>query len=132
MDIDQRLEHSEADEPEVEMAFRSLPEFVEHLATMYRRPVGTGNGMGRWCPEWWKHPEAISRLESLWRAYENLRQGAGTEMSSYWRDHVDHHMRVLLSSDGPFKFCSADEGHDPTRPKKLPLSPPPTGLFDPM
>jgi len=40
-----------------------LDEFVrEQLASMYRRAL---DGTQRiWCPEWWRHAEAISRLEA--------------------------------------------------------------------
>ncbi len=26
-----------------------------------------------WCPLWWRHPEALHRLHTLWRTYEELR-----------------------------------------------------------
>ncbi|MGJ3192225.1 DUF4913 domain-containing protein [Paenarthrobacter sp. FR1] len=63
-----------------------------------------------WCPQWWKHAEAISRFESLWRAWEYLRLDGTTGMSVRWRDYADHHMNELLSSDGPFKGCNPDDG----------------------
>ncbi len=25
-----------------------------------------------WCPQWWRPPKAVSRVESLWRAWETL------------------------------------------------------------
>jgi hypothetical protein len=64
-----------------------------------------------WCPEWWRHAEAISRLEALWRVCEHLRLDPATGMSVWFRDHADHHMAVLLDSEGPFKRCSVDKGH---------------------
>lgn len=75
-------------------------------------------GGATWCPQWWKHAEAISRLEALWRAWEFLRLDGTTGMGVWWRDNTDHHMSVLLSTDGPFKGCTPDDGH---RPKLAPL-----------
>ncbi|WP_370460793.1 DUF4913 domain-containing protein [Pseudarthrobacter sp. GA104] len=49
-----------------------------------------------WCPRWWNRPEAISRLEALWRAWEHLRLDGATGMTVWWRDHATHHMGILL------------------------------------
>lgn len=81
-----------------------------------------------WCPQWWRHPEAIIRLEALWRAWEHLRLEPATGMSVWLRDHADHHMTVLLDPDGPFKDCRPDKGHG-ARLEPLPLDQPPEGLF---
>jgi hypothetical protein len=116
----------EADEPP-ELYYPTLPVFVaELLLPMYRRPLG-GGGV-TWCPEWWRHAEAIARLEALWRAWEHLRLDPATGMSVWFRDHADHHMAVLLNADGPFKGCSKDKGHGERLPA-LPLTAPPEGLF---
>jgi hypothetical protein len=113
-----------------ELFYASLDEFVrEQLAPMYRRAL---DGTQRtWCPEWWRHAEAISRLEALWRAWEHLRLDPATGMSVWFRDHADHHMAVLLDSDGPFKRCSPEKGHNERQLEPLPLVDPPAGLFPP-
>jgi hypothetical protein len=100
----------------------SLNEFVETiLLPLYRRSL---EGHERaWCPEWFKHAEAVLRLDALWRAWEHLRPEPALGMSVWMRDHLDHHMPVLLDSDGPFKRCSSDRGHRPLEP--LPSAPPP-------
>jgi hypothetical protein len=52
-----------------------VEEFVrEQPAPMYRRALD-GTQRTR-CPEWWRHAEAISRVEALWRAWEQLRLDA--------------------------------------------------------
>jgi hypothetical protein len=87
--------------------YQSLGEFAGWLLAVYRRST---RGQARvFCPQWWKHPEAVVRMDSLWRAFEQLRQDPGTGLSVFWRDHVDHHMTVLLDADGPFKGC--EDGH---------------------
>lgn len=111
-----------ADEEPPEPYFPDLMTFVkDYLSPMYRRALsGTAT---TWCPEWWKHSEAIARLEALWRAWEFLRLDPHTGMSVWFRDHADHHMGVLLSSDGPFKGCKPESHGE--RLKPLPLTPPP-------
>jgi hypothetical protein len=111
-----------------ELFYSSLEEFVrEQLAPMYRRAL---DGTQRtWCPEWWRHAEAISRLEALWRAWEHLRLDPATGISVWFRDHADHHMAVLLDSEGPFKRCSVEKGHGERQLEPLPLVDPPAGLF---
>ena len=90
-------------EPAAVCYYRSLGEFAGWLLQVYRRST---RGQARvFCPQWWKHPEAVARMDALWRAFEQLRQDPGTGMSVFWRDHADHHMTVLLDADGPFKGC---------------------------
>lgn len=109
-----------------ELYYPDLVAFVsQQLIPMYRRPLG-GQGV-TWCPEWWRHAEAIARLDALWRAWEHLRLDAATGASVWFRDHADHHMAVLLSADGPFKGCKPD-GHAERLPA-FPLTDPPAGLF---
>jgi hypothetical protein len=120
------LEESQADEPPA-LFYGSVVEFVsKQLVPMYRRDM---EGTHRtWCPEWWRHAEAIARLEALWRAWEHLRLDPTTGMSVWFRDHADHHMQVLLDSEGPFRRCSIEKGHS-DRLEALPLEEPPKGLF---
>lgn len=107
--------------------YGSTLEFVrEQLVPMYRRNMEVTHRS--WCPEWWRHAEAIARLEALWRAWEHLRLDPTTGMSVWFRDHADHHMAVLLDSDGPFRRCSIKDGHS-DRLEPLELVDPPEGLF---
>ncbi|MEV4991616.1 DUF4913 domain-containing protein [Pseudarthrobacter sp. LMD1-1-1.1] len=118
----------ENDEDAPELFYPNVAEFVSNkLAISYRRQLNVQGGV-TWCPQWWKHAEAISRLEALWRAWEFLRLDGTTGMSVWWRDHADHHMSVLLSADGPFKGCTPDDGHR-TKLTPLPCEEPPPGLF---
>ena len=58
-----------------------------------------------WCAQWWRHAEAVARLQAIWLAWEELR-GEPTGMSVWWRDHADPHMGQLTHPDGCFKGCS--------------------------
>ncbi|MFC3690464.1 DUF4913 domain-containing protein [Aquipuribacter hungaricus] len=110
--------------------YGSVDEFVRlYLRLVYRRRIdGTHR---RWAARWWEHEEAIIRLEALWRAWEHLRLDPATGMSVWWRDHADHHMRVLMDPDGPFADIDVDEtGHNTSRRgDPLPYEAPPPGLF---
>ena len=54
-----------------EPKYRAVEPWVQyHFAPMYSRNVGN---KWRWCRQWWKHAEAISRLEALWRSWEAAR-----------------------------------------------------------
>jgi hypothetical protein len=66
VDVDLEPVDAGAEEP-VALVYPTVEAFVrEQLAPMYRRAVD--GGAMTWCPEWWRHAEAISRLEALWRA----------------------------------------------------------------
>jgi hypothetical protein len=108
-----------------QLFFGSVDEFVrEKLRFTYARRVGA-QGPNRWSAEWWKSAEAISRLDSLWRAWEALRLEGTFGMSSWWRDHADHHMRMLMSPEGPF----ADSRDTNGQGEPLPYKAPPAGMF---
>lgn len=109
--------------------YASLPEFVaELLIPMYRRSLNSQDVT--WCAQWWRHAEAITRLDALWRAWEHLRLDPATGISVWLRDHLDHHMAILLSVDGPFKGCTPDQ-HAKRPVPPFPLQQPPDGLFAP-
>ncbi len=94
-----------------EPLYRAVEPWVrEHFARMYIRP---GPGVYRWCSQWWRHAEAISRLESLWRTWEVARLNS-VGMSAWYRDHLDHHLPILLGSAGPFAACSLERHQDQT------------------
>jgi hypothetical protein len=123
-------EHSHG-EPAAELVYDSAVEFfVELLAPSYVREVNEGAAFA-WCSEWYKHPEALIRMESIWRAWEHLRLEPALGISTWWLNHVDPHMRVLMDKEGPFKKCAYD-GHKPPRAAglaALPHSEPEAGIF---
>ena len=122
------IDASDGDEEPPALYFPNVEVFVrELLAPTYRRSL---DGRHRtWCPQWWRHAEAITRLEALWRAWEHLRLNPALGISTWLRDHADPHMATLLDPDGPFKGCSPDKGHG-VRLDPLPCDTAPSGLFD--
>lgn len=110
-DFDDDFENApaSADEPVTSLYPSSAEWFTAWLTPNYIRQVETG--ALRWCPQWWKHGEATSRIEALWRAWELARRDAGSEMSLWWLLHADPHMAALLDAEGCFSRCSATKGH---------------------
>jgi hypothetical protein len=112
------------DEDRARPMFDRLDDWVNHwLLAVYVRSTDGANVT--WCPKWWLHPEAYVRLDALWRTWEHLRLQPGTGMSVFMRDHLDHHMAVLLSHGGPFEGCKAS-GHGEHLPAQLPTELMPT------
>ena len=111
--------------PGPNLFFGSVDELLrEKLRSTYARRVGP-QGPNRWSATWWKHPEAISRLVALSQAWEALRLEPTFGISVWWRDHADHHMRMLMSPEGPFA-TSRDRNSDGD---PLPYAAPPAGMF---
>jgi hypothetical protein len=100
----------------------------ERLIHLYRRRVGGGNAADRWAADWWNYPEAIARLEAMWRAWEHLRLDGATGSSRWWIEHADHHMPILMSLDGP--FAKSEDSNKPG--DTLPYTPLQEGLFPDM
>jgi hypothetical protein len=122
--------HSHA-EPEPELVYSSAVEFfADLLAQSYVREVNEGAAFA-WCPEWYKHPEALIRMEAVWRAWEHLRLEPALGVSTWWLNHADPHMRILMDKEGPFKKCAYD-GHKTPAPDRtaLPHKSPEAGIFD--
>jgi hypothetical protein len=80
----------------------------------------------RWCPQWWRHAEAITRLTALWQSWEAMRLQPGTGIANWLRDHLDHQLPILLGRSGPFAQCSEEEHIDP---RIAAAEPPPFGWW---
>jgi hypothetical protein len=82
-------------------------------------------GAARWCATWWRHPEAVVRLEALWRTWEVLRLDPAFGMATWLREHLDPQRGVLFGDEGPFQACDGHAAHHP--PPDLPAEPAPPG-----
>ncbi|MET3937022.1 DUF4913 domain-containing protein [Arthrobacter sp. OAP107] len=65
-------------------------------------------------------PEAVCRIEALWRVWEHLRMDGATGMSVWWKDHADQHMSILLDPRGSFHRWDMKSHREPEHlePKK--------------
>ncbi|MBG6181852.1 DUF4913 domain-containing protein [Arthrobacter sp. CAN_A1] len=119
-----------ADEPAELVYSNPLEFFVSILSPSYVREVNGGSEFV-WCPQWYKHVEALSRVETVWRSWEHLRLEGALGLSTWWLNHADPHMRVLMAPNGPFKKCIYD-GHAPrdrAELLRLPHTDPEEALF---
>jgi hypothetical protein len=90
----------------------------QYFLPMFCRPQG---GSLRWCPKWWLHPEAVTRLTGCWLSWEAFRLDPATGISDWLRDHLDYHLSVLTDQRGPFFQCSPEGGH--IAPRRFPSDP---------
>ena len=87
-----------------EPVYTAVEDWVtDHFLPMFRRTLG---GEYRWCGCWWRHNEAVSRLTALWHAWEVLRLQPGTGIATWYRDHLDHQLPILMGARGPFYQCT--------------------------
>ena len=87
-------------------AYETLDSWVEEYFTVvFSRPIG---GEIRWCPQWREHPEAVTRLEALWRSWETLRLEPNLGMASWLTGCLDPQQPIFLGRSGPFAQCSVD------------------------
>ncbi len=63
--------------------------------------------------QWWEHDEAVSRLKALWHAWEVLRLQPGTGIGTWYREHLDHQLPILMGARGPFYQCSETVHREP-------------------
>ena len=108
-----------------QLFYSNVLEFVADRFRYFVRVSGPDSGRV-WCPSWFRHPEALSRLDSVWRAWEFLRFDPALGMSNWWLHHADPHVQALMDPvTGPFAHCV--DGHQPEVP--LPLDDAPDGVF---
>ena len=100
-----------AAEDKAQPMYLDLGEWVsDHFIPVFRRTLG---GQYRWCAEWWRHDEAVSRLKALWHAWEVLRLEPGTGIGTWYREHLDHQLPILMGARGPFYQCSETVHREP-------------------
>ena len=117
--------------------FDLMPAFLEwveeHLTVV--EYTHSDKSTAAWCPEWWKHPEAVERLWASFEAREQARQDAAAHMdalSDWWLMHWDRHAAILFDAKaGPFRKCDRILGHlhdsDGVEEQRVPYYTPPEG-----
>ena len=70
------------------------------------------------------HPEAVVRLEAMWRAWEKMRREDPLAGIAKWFVEIgDPMMRELLDPDGPFKGCNETRHREKSEDMSLPTVP---------
>lgn len=104
--------------------------WVRHLLiAVYGREV---TSTAPWCPEWWRHPEAVAHLHGLFLAWESM-TGVGSDAigPAIWhRDYLGPTMTALRDPSGPFAGCKVGAHRDKQPPTIADREgPPATGSF---
>ncbi|MCK8674864.1 DUF4913 domain-containing protein [Rhodococcus sp. IITD102] len=75
-----------------------------------RRRISDNDGGLSWDPRWWAYPEVVARLTALHQAWEEARMSDSmSAMSSWWIQHLEPHLRVILDGDtGPMANAKSD------------------------
>ncbi|WP_446225106.1 DUF4913 domain-containing protein [Nocardia sp. IBHARD005] len=76
-----------------------------------RSATSTANGAICWCSHWFEHPEAVTVLWSLRRAWLEAVVQPGAAMAVYFRDFFYPLLNTLTNPAGPFYACTPDN-HD--------------------
>ncbi len=120
-----------AGDPGPQLMYPTVEAWVtDFLTHSYARDVTEPGTHHHWCSQWWKHSEALDRLDGLWRAWEALRRDPTTGPITWWINYADPTMTILLSRDGPFARCRRTQHAGPEAlVPPLPLVEAPSGLF---
>ena len=116
------IESQEKEAPDVPtlVYHDSIEWFEQYWCYVYRRETSTRSPL--WCEEWWKHPEALTRIELMWRSWEAARQSDSMTGVAAWMVNIaDPMMAQLLSPEGTFKGC-IDAEHVDRENEELTLS----------
>lgn len=75
-----------------------------------RRRISDNDGGLSWDARWWAYPEVVARLTALHQAWEEARASDSmSAMSSWWIQHLEPHLRVILDGDtGPMANAKSD------------------------
>lgn len=83
-----------------------------------------------WCPQWWRHNEAIAILDALWMAWEGARLDEQPDAMLLWWERAIGLLHHLTSPDhGPFAGCTSRRHQIQDGDLALPHDPEPPGWF---
>ncbi|ACY24050.1 hypothetical protein Gbro_4937 (plasmid) [Gordonia bronchialis DSM 43247] len=136
-DTDDAFAWDDTDEPQPEpepdtppRRFGSVDEWVDQwLSEVIHNSF---NREHRWCAQWWRHEEVVTRLVALWDGWEGARISEDPlAMSGWWVYHFDAHWRALTAENGPLHLCSPEQHVSHGERRNLPHVPMPRGWLTP-
>lgn len=87
-----------------EPVYSSLSAWVDgYFRVIFARSIG---GEIRWCNQWQEHPEALTRLEALWRSWEALRLDTALGVATWLTSYLDPQLATLFGRSGTFTQCT--------------------------
>lgn len=98
-------EDLEDEEEEVALQYETVFDWFEEVFSELVERHVTDASDKKWCAHWHEHPEVFVRITALWRSWEHLSTDPDTGMSVWMRDHLDHHLNVIISPTGPLERC---------------------------
>jgi hypothetical protein len=104
-------EASEPKQEKKEPKYQNVVEFVHgFFLPVIRRRISDSDGGLSWDARWWAYPEVVARLTALHQAWEEARASDSmSAMSSWWIQHLEPHLRVILDGDtGPMANAKSD------------------------
>ncbi|WML60961.1 DUF4913 domain-containing protein [Rhodococcus sp. AH-ZY2] len=102
---------TESQQEKKEPKYPNVMEFVHgFFLPVIRRRISDNDGGLSWDARWWAYPEVVARLTALHQAWEEARASDSmSAMSSWWIQHLEPHLRVILDGDtGPMANAKAD------------------------
>ncbi|MFD5177857.1 DUF4913 domain-containing protein [Nocardia sp. NPDC058379] len=102
---------------------------VEHIGKWAQRKLARTSGSVTgwlWCSQWFEHPEAVTILWLLRRAWLEAVTQPGAALFAYFRDCCYPALRLIGDPTAPFHACTHDEHKDNLSVPVYPL-----GIFDP-
>ena len=78
----------------------------------------------RWCAQWYRHPEAVTRLRLVYETYRVAQAGSAHEFVRWLTGVFEPQLAALLDPRGPFARCSPHrhERHDGLRVERNPTA----------
>lgn len=71
-DPEEEIKQEETGAAEPELLYSDAPTwFEDYLSYVYRRDLGQSTTL--WCDRWFDRPEAMTRMQTLWRSWEAAR-----------------------------------------------------------
>ncbi|WP_181436199.1 DUF4913 domain-containing protein [Curtobacterium sp. MCBD17_008] len=91
------LNYADVEEEEFNLTRLFLEWAEEHLSVVKCTHLDKSTAV--WCPEWWKHPEAVERLWAWFEARQEAVIDAADRadaLSDWWLTHRDRHAAILF------------------------------------